>query len=240
MERSIEKRAEFNFRVGISYSPEQLVFVDECSADRRVGRGYGYALGGRRAIRKSFFVRGRRCVHAAVSFNPQLSQLIPRYSILPALSLDGILSLEIVEGSFTKLSFASFIDGLLDRMNPFPGPNSVIVMDNCRIHKSDLIQEMIEERCVVIECFVATHQNSNLDFFRSGMRCEFLPPYSPDFNPIELAFSAVKARLKRNHHHLLSAMGPGRDLDVYVALHEAVYSITAADAAGWFRHCSYI
>jgi len=69
-----------------------------------------------------------------------------RYSILPALSLDGILALEIAEGSFTKLTFAGFIDGLLEHMNPFPEPNSVIVMDNCRIHKSELIQEMIHER----------------------------------------------------------------------------------------------
>jgi transposase len=64
---------------------------------------------------------------------------------LPALSLDGILALEIIEGSFTKLTFTSFINGLLEHMNPFPKPNSVIVMDNCRIHKSELIQEMIRE-----------------------------------------------------------------------------------------------
>lgn len=69
-----------------------------------------------------------------------------RYSILCALSLDGILALEIVEGSFTKLNLASFIDGLLEHMNPFPKPNSVIVMDNCRIHKSELVQEMICEQ----------------------------------------------------------------------------------------------
>lgn len=72
-----------------------------------------------------------------------------RYSILPALSLDGILALEVVQGSFTKIAFAHFIDGLLDRMNPFPGPNSVIVMDNCSIHKSELIQEMIRARLVL-------------------------------------------------------------------------------------------
>lgn len=59
-ESSVKKRAIFTFRIGIMYSPEQLVFVDECSADRRIGRGYGYALRGRRAVRKSFFVRGRR------------------------------------------------------------------------------------------------------------------------------------------------------------------------------------
>ncbi|KAI0365301.1 hypothetical protein BV20DRAFT_954619, partial [Pilatotrama ljubarskyi] len=71
------------------------------------------------------------------------------FSMLPALSLDGILHLKVVEGSFTTALFADFIAGLLDHMNPFPLPNSVIVMDNCRIHKSDLIVDMIEERCVI-------------------------------------------------------------------------------------------
>ena len=69
-----------------------------------------------------------------------------RYSILPAISLDGIISVDIIEGSFTTAKFARFIDGLLDQMNPFPGPNSVIIMDNCRIHKSDVILDMITER----------------------------------------------------------------------------------------------
>jgi len=72
------------------------------------------------------------------------------------------------------------------------------------------------------------------------MRCEFLPPYSPDFNPIELTFSAVKAHLRRNHHQLLTAMGTEDDLDVYVALHEAVYSVSQNDTEGWFRCCNYI
>jgi len=72
------------------------------------------------------------------------------------------------------------------------------------------------------------------------MHCEFLPPYSPDFNPIELTFSAVKAHLRQNHHQLLAAMGPGDDLDVYIALHEAVYSISQDNTEGWFHHCNYI
>jgi hypothetical protein len=59
-----------------------------------------------------------------------------------------MLAVDIVEGSFTKVSFARFIDGLLDRMNPFPGPNSVVIMDNCRIHKSPDILNMIRERQV--------------------------------------------------------------------------------------------
>ena len=73
-----------------------------------------------------------------------------RFSVLPALSLDGILAVKIVEGSFTTELFKHFIDGLLDHMNPFPGPNSVILMDNCRIHRAQAIRDMIEERLVIL------------------------------------------------------------------------------------------
>ena len=69
-----------------------------------------------------------------------------RFSILPALTLQGILACDIVEGSFDASRFASFIDGLLGQMNPWPQPNSVIVMDNCRIHKDPEILEMITSR----------------------------------------------------------------------------------------------
>jgi hypothetical protein len=69
-----------------------------------------------------------------------------RYSVLPALCLDGIIWLKIVEGSFTAELFTDFIDGLLAQMNDFPGPNSVVVMDNCRIHKGEHIKAMIESR----------------------------------------------------------------------------------------------
>jgi hypothetical protein len=65
--------------------------------------------------------------------------------VLLALSLDGILHVNIIEGSFKYDSFAEFIEGLLVQMNPFPGSNSVIVMDNCRIHKSDLVLDMIRD-----------------------------------------------------------------------------------------------
>lgn len=75
--------------------------------------------------------------------------IVDRYSILPALALNGIIAVDIVEGSFNKIRFARFIDGLLDQMNPFPGPNSVIVMDNCRIHKCPEVLDMITERCAL-------------------------------------------------------------------------------------------
>jgi len=72
-----------------------------------------------------------------------------RYSVLPALLLDGILYVKIVEGSFTYDLFGEFIDGLLDQMNPYPGLNSVIVMDNCCVHKSPHTLERIIDRYVI-------------------------------------------------------------------------------------------
>jgi len=73
------------------------------------------------------------------------------------------------------------------------------------------------------------------------MRYEFLPPYSPDFNPIEPGFSAIKAHIRR-HGGLYRAATQSRDAkaDVLGLLHDAVWSVTADDAAGWFRHCRYI
>lgn len=69
----------------------------------------------------------------------------PRYSILPALSLShGVIYCDIIEGAFDTASFTKFIQGLLGHMQPFPLQNSIIVMDNCRIHKDPEILDMIE------------------------------------------------------------------------------------------------
>lgn len=71
------------------------------------------------------------------------------------------------------------------------------------------------------------------------MRYEFLPPYSPDYNPIEHAFSAIKAHLRRHGHLVRAATMQADDTDVYVRLHEAVWSVTPEDAEGWFNNCGY-
>jgi len=67
--------------------------------------------------------------------------------MLPALSLnDGIIYCDVVDGLFCTETFQDFIEALLDKMQPYPAPNSVIVMDNCRIHKHADILRAIEER----------------------------------------------------------------------------------------------
>ena len=84
--------------------------------------------------------------------------------MLPALSLNGILHLDVVENAVTGTTFRHFVEGLLPRMNKWPLPNSVLVVNNTSIHKVDGICELVEA---------------------SGMRLMFLPAYSPDLNPIE-------------------------------------------------------
>jgi hypothetical protein len=70
-----------------------------------------------------------------------------RYSVHPALSLkEGILHCNILEGTFNTTSFYKFIECTLNHMQPFPALNSVIVMDNCRIHKHPDIQDLIESQ----------------------------------------------------------------------------------------------
>lgn len=71
------------------------------------------------------------------------------YSLLPALSLDGILYAKVVEGSFTTALFRDFLEGLLDQMQPFPARNSVIIMDNARIHKDPRLIDLIHARSVL-------------------------------------------------------------------------------------------
>ena len=64
------------------------------------------------------------------------------------MSLDGILHLAILDCPYTTIQLNSFIEALLNNMNPFPQPNSVIVMDNASIHKSQALHQMIDERFV--------------------------------------------------------------------------------------------
>ena len=98
-------------------------------------------------------------------------------------------------------------------MNSYPGKNSVLVMDNAKIHHDE---EMIN----VIESI--------------GCRVLFLPPYSPDFNPIELAFSTVKYWIKRNNNFMETCPDPE------FAIIAACSQITTAMAKSYFEKSIYL
>jgi len=73
----------------------------------------------------------------------------------------------------------------------------------------------------------------------SGMQFEFLPPYSPDYNPIELAFSAIKAHVRREGNLAREEWGCISDTYVHIRLIDAVYSVSADDARAFYHHCGY-
>lgn len=129
IQRNEDDRAQYKYIIGQHYRPEQLVFTDESSLNQLTTRhSYAWSYIGNRARRRDFFIRGRR------------------FSLVPALSLDGILHLEVIEGSFTADRFNTFVHNVLDRMNPWPQQNSVLVCDNASIHHSEELHALIENR----------------------------------------------------------------------------------------------
>ena len=103
-------------------------------------------------------------------------------------------------------------------MLPYPAQYSVLILDNASIHKSQYLRSICEEK---------------------GIRLEFLPPYSPDYNPIELAFSKIKSHVRR-HGGVAHADLTMDDTNVLIYLYQAAFSVSPEDAAGWFHHCGYL
>lgn len=87
----------------------------------------------------------------------------------------------------------------------------IVVMDNLQAHKSERIKQVIEAK---------------------GCQLLFLPGYSPDLSPIEEAFSKLKTILRRAGARTREALEE--------ALTQALLTITAQDAQGWFQHCGYL
>ncbi|KAJ3728262.1 hypothetical protein C8R42DRAFT_537547, partial [Lentinula raphanica] len=68
-----------------------------------------------------------------------------RWSILPALTLDGYIALRVVEDSVDSTELYDFVlYDLLPKMNPWPGRCSVLIMDNCNTHKSEALRLVME------------------------------------------------------------------------------------------------
>ena len=95
----------------------------------------------------------------------------------------------------------------------YPGPRLVLILDNAFIHKSTRLQELYEEH---------------------GVLLKFLPPYSPDFNPIEATFNDIKAWIKR-HHRLME------DFAGFEAfLHFAIEQVCGTHAREHFKEAGYV
>jgi DDE superfamily endonuclease len=96
---------------------EEAIFVDESAANERT-----------KDRKRGWSPRGVPC---RVTMPNGRSR---RWSILPAIGINGYLDYEIYHGSFNSERFNNFIRRLLSKMNPYPGPRSVLIMDNCSAH----------------------------------------------------------------------------------------------------------
>jgi transposase len=128
-------------------------------------------------------------------------------TVVAALTLDGLGPRLRFDGAMTTARFVGYIRHILA---PTLRPGQVVIADNLRAHHCPAVRAAIEAR---------------------GARFLPLPPYSPDFNPIEEAFSKVKQHLRRAQARTDDALR--------AATWAAFATITAADAIGWFTHCGY-
>lgn len=139
-----------------------------------------------------------------------------RWQILPAYTQDGILFSLVFQGSTDSAIFEEFIEQLLPSCNPFPGKYSVLVMDNASIHRSERIRKMCDD---------------------VGVRVEYLPPYSPDLNPVEEKFAQLKAFIKR--HWQIYVDDPDQGFDTFLEWCIDVVGKDKRSARGHFRHAGW-
>ena len=133
-----------------------------------------------------------------------------RLSVLSALGIEGVLATMSVEAATDGATFAAYLEQVLLPVLRERKPDAVLVMDNLRPHKTPEVQAVLDG---------------------SGFPYRYLPSYSPDLSPIEPGWAKVKAYLRRVAARTVEALQQ--------ALAPALDSITAQDAAGFFRHCGY-
>jgi len=192
-EQSEPLRRVFRARM-LQYKAEQIIAIDESACNERTGdRKYGWS-------------RVNTPVEATYSMRRS-----ERWSLLPAITVDGYLDSMIYQGSITSAIMEYFLE---HRVLPHTTPGySVIVLDNASIHRSPRVREL---------CAIA------------GVQLEYLPPYSPDYNPIEKSFKQLKSWIKRHPEE--------QDIfdDFFCFLEYAVERVLYnVDCRSWFWMCGY-
>jgi transposase len=131
----------------------------------------------------------------------------PSWTLLGALGVSGLSAPWVLQGAVDGLAFEIYVR---DVLGPTLQPGEIVVMDNLSVHKVSAIEGAITAR---------------------GAQVHFLPPYSPDLNPIEQCWSKVKTALRAAKARSFEAL-----LD---ALQVALQAVTKADAIAWFTYCGY-
>ena len=128
-------------------------------------------------------------------------------TLLASLTTRGMGPAMVLDGAVARESFEAYVEQLL---LPTLVPGQIVVLDNLAVHKSAKARTLIEA---------------------AGCTVLFLPAYSPDCNPIELAFSKLKQTLRGSAARTLAG--------IVAATGPALEAVTAADARGFFAHCGY-
>lgn len=128
-------------------------------------------------------------------------------TLLGALTVQGVLASMTVESPTDGDVFRAFLEQALC---PRLQSGQVVILDNLGAHKVAGVRELVEAR---------------------GARLVYLPPYSPDLNPIEQAWSKIKQQLRSAKARVLEVLEQ--------AAGEAISLITPENAVAWFHHCGY-
>lgn len=131
----------------------------------------------------------------------------PHTSVIGAMGLRGLVATLTVEGAVDTEVFNAYAERVL---GPRLRTGDVVVLDNLTAHRASRIEEVAEAR---------------------GAQVLWLPPYSPDYSPIEQCWSKIKSYLR-------GAKARTGD-ELHKALAQAIGRVTKADIRGWFKHCGY-
>jgi transposase len=144
----------------------------------------------------------RRYARAAIPRNYD-----ERTTLIAALTPDGFGPAMALPGALDGEAFVVYVEQVL---GPQLRPGQVVIADNLSVHQNARARALIEA---------------------AGCSLRFLPPYSPDFNPIELAFAKLKEGLRAAAARTTAALDQ--------AIAAQLDAVTAAEARAYYRHCGY-
>jgi transposase len=131
----------------------------------------------------------------------------PHYTVVATLGVNGVQAPLLFDGAMTTLAFETYIE---DVLAPTLQRGEILLLDNLSAHKGGPAQATLEA---------------------CGVQVVFLPPYSPDLNPIERCWAKVKQALRAAKARTWEAL-----VD---ALDEALRSVSPSDVLAWLTHCGY-
>lgn len=129
-------------------------------------------------------------------------------TILSSIRLDGRTAHTVYQGGTTAERFAEYLENTLI---PTLSKDDIIILDNMRSHHAKAVKQILDT---------------------SGIKYFYLPPYSPDLNPIEKMWSKIKACLRKEKVRMISGLTD--------AVEKAFLTVTSSDCLGWFRSCNYV